>query len=237
MSFFHEAPASVRLVDGRFGAAVDDRVDVPAALVGRGVEDVRLARVHEDVRDPRVLGDLEDLRPGLAAVRGLVEPAVPARRPEGSLACRVDDLGVARVDEDLGDVLRRLEPHVLPGSTAVLRTVDAVAVAHAALAVVFPRAHPDHAGVLGVEGQAPDGVGAFLFEDRRPGGSGVDGLPHAARGRRHEIVRGIFRVHREVHDPARHEGRSDGAQFQAGEGLGTPGSLLLLLPFSSAGGW
>ena len=171
-----------RFVDGALRAAVDQRPDVPAALVGGGEQHVGVARIEDDVGDAGVLADGQHLLPGLAAVGGLVQAAVAARPPERSLGGDVDDVGVARVDDDLADVLGLLQAHVLPDLAAVVGAVDAVAVADAALAVVLAGADPDDVRVLRDRGRRADRIRAFVVEDRRPGGAGVGGLPDAARG-------------------------------------------------------
>src|SRR5262249_12278941 len=147
------------LVQRTFGTAIDQGPDVAAALVGGGDQDVGVARVHDHVGDAGVLADVEDLLPELCAVGGLVEPAGAAGGPEGLLGGDVDDVGVARVDDDLADVLGGGQADVAPGLAAVVGAVDAVAVADAALAVVLAGADPDDLGVPRVEGDGADGVG------------------------------------------------------------------------------
>src|SRR5205807_10258287 len=102
-----------------------------------------------------------------------------AGSPERSLGRDVDGARVARVDEDLADVFGRLETQVLPALAAVVGTVDAVAIADAALAVVLAGADPDDVRILGIEDDGADRVGAFVVEDGRPGDAGVVGFPDA----------------------------------------------------------
>src|SRR5207248_9178659 len=210
-------PGVGRFVDGTFGAAVDERPDVPAALVAGGEEHVRVARVHDHVGDAGVLADRESFLPGLAGVGGLVKAAVAARSPQRPLGGDVDRVGVPRVDDDLADVLGRLEAHVFPGLATVVGAVDAVAVADAALAVVLAGADPDHVRVLRVEDHGANGVRAFVVEDGRPGGAGVGRLPHAARGGGHEVVAAVARVDGEAHDPPGGDGRAEQSELEAGE--------------------
>src|SRR5262245_27846578 len=106
-------------------------------LVTRRDDHIRVSRVEHEVGHARVLADGEDALPGLAAVARLVQPTVPARPPEWALSGDVDDVGIARVDDDLPDVLRLFQAHVLPRLAAVVRAVNAVAVPDAALAVVL----------------------------------------------------------------------------------------------------
>src|SRR5215207_8403945 len=126
-----------------FGTPLSSLIDVAAPLVGGRVEHVRIARVHGDLVDARVFADREHGVPCLPAVGCLVETAVAAGRPERPLRGDVDHVRVARIDQDTADVLGALEPHVLPRLAAVVRSVDAVAVGDAALAVELARADPD----------------------------------------------------------------------------------------------
>src|SRR5262249_10541204 len=112
------------LVDAALGAAVDERPDVPPALVGGVEQDVRVARGEDDVGHAGGRAGGDDLLPGLAAVGGLVEAAVPAGGPERALGGDVDDVGVARVDEDAADVLGALQADVAPGLAAVVGAVE-----------------------------------------------------------------------------------------------------------------
>ena len=88
-SFCQFAPgfaAIRRLVDARARAAVHQYGNVTETLPRHGVHDVRIAGIHVDFRDARVLVVLtrvtesvtEYLAPGFAAVRGLVETALAA---------------------------------------------------------------------------------------------------------------------------------------------------------------
>ena len=206
-------------VDARFGAAADERGDAAAALIGGGVDDVGIGGVELGRSDARVFGDREDEGPGLAAVGGLVEAALAARGPERALGRDVNDVGIARVDQDPADVLGLGEAHVGPGLAAVQALVDAVAEADMASADVLARAHPDGLGIRRVEGDAADRVRRLGVEDRRPGRAGVFGLPDAA-GADRDIPRVPLRVDDDVADPAGHDGRADVAEGQAREELG-----------------
>src|SRR5262249_6007890 len=141
-----------------------------------------VARVHNDVGHAGVLADRQHRLPGLTAVGGLVQPAVAARRPQGPLRRDVDDVGVARVHEDLGDVLRLHQPDALPGGAGVGALVDAVPVADAALRLVLAGAEPDDVGIVGVDGDAAERVGAAVVEDGAHGQAAVGRLPQAAGG-------------------------------------------------------
>ena len=156
---FVPARAAVgRLVECALRTAVDQCPDMPAALVGGGHQHVGIARIEDHVGDAGVVADREHLLPVLTAVGGLVEPAVAAGSPERPLGGHVDDVRVPWVDDDLADMLGLLEAHLLPAFAAVVRAVDAVAVADAALAVVLPGADPDNVRVFLVQDDDADGV-------------------------------------------------------------------------------
>ena len=214
------------LVDARVGTAAHERRDGTPALVGRGVDDVRVRRVELDAGDAGVLVDLERDRPGGAAIRRLVEPAFAAGRPERPFGGDVDDVRVARVDEDARDVLGLAQTHVRPRLAAVQALVDAVADADVAAADVLTRADPDRVRVGRVERDAADRVGGLAVEDRRPRRAGVLRLPHAARADGHVPDVALLRVDGDVADAARHDGRPDVAEGQARQrGFGHRGSL------------
>src|SRR5262249_11883764 len=96
LQFVPGSAAVGRFIESAFGAAVDQRPNVPAALVGGGEQHVGVARVEDDVGHAGVFADRQHLLPGLAAVGGLVQPAVTARPPQRTLDGHVDYVGVAR---------------------------------------------------------------------------------------------------------------------------------------------
>ena len=138
-----------------------------AALPRGGDGDVRVARIHHDVGDAGAFAHGDERRPALATVGGLVQPAVAAVGPERPLRGDVDDVAVARVDEDAGDVLGLLETHPLPRPSRVVGAVHAIAVGYAALRVVLAGAHPDGARIPGVQHDGADGERGLPVEDRR----------------------------------------------------------------------
>ena len=218
--FLPRRPAVRRLPDPRTGSAVDQGPDVAASLVARGVEDVGVAGVAHDVGHSRVLVHGEDRLPRLAAVSRLVQAAVPSRRPERPLSGHQHAARIARVDEDLRDVLGILEPQVLPRHAAVVRPVDAVAVRDAALRVVLAGADPDRQRVLRVERHAADRVRPLVVEDRGPRRAGVDRLPDIPRRGRHVADRVVLRVDGDVGDAPRDHRRPYAAEGEPLELVG-----------------
>ncbi len=215
------------LVDAALGTAANQLTDGPPALIRRGVEHVGTLRIHHQVGDAGVLADREDGLPRLAAVGGLVEAAIAARRPERPDRGHVDHVRVARIDDDVLDVLGVLEPHALPGLAGIRRLVDAVAEGDAALVVVLAGAEPHHVRVLGVDGHRAERVRAVILEDRRPGVAAILGLPEIA-GRRRRIpdVR-VPGIDRDVGNAAGGQAGAEAPEFERLEGVdGQAGTAL-----------
>ena len=207
------------LVDAGVGAAGEVPPDLAPTFVRRRVDHVRVAGGELDVGDAGVLVDLQHEPPGVAAVGGLVDAALSARGPERPLRRHEDDVAVARVDEDLPDVLRGGEPDVLPRLPAVAAAVDAVPPADVAPAHVLSRAHPDHVRVVGVDRDVADRVHGLVLEDRVPRHARVRRLPHAAGADRDVPRAAPVRMHGDVRDPATHQRGADLAQRETGDDL------------------
>src|SRR5688572_27993292 len=144
-----------------------------AALIRCRVNDVGMARVQHDIADPRVFTDVEHAGPGAAAIPRTIQAAVSARRPERPLRGDIHDIGVARIDRDLADVLRLLQACPAPGFSAVFALVHTVAEPDAALRRVLTGAHPDHSRVARVDGYDTRRIGSGTIEDRTPGRSRI----------------------------------------------------------------
>ncbi len=220
------AVASVRgLVDTGTRPAGQVSPDMASALEGGGVENVRVLRVELHVRHAGVLVHLENRGPARSPVGGPEEAPVAAGGPEGPLRGDEDHVSVPGIHQDLPDMLRAPEPHVLPGATGVPAQVHPVSPGHVAAADVLSRPHPHHVGVVGVQGDVADGVGSLLVEDGGPGGSGVGGSPEAPGSHCHEPCRLIGGAHLDVGNAPSHDG---GPHLPQGHARGGPGHSGLL---------
>ncbi len=118
---------------------------------------------------------------GRRRARLLGAEGVAHARPPGPLR----DCADPRAPRPMWRVSRRpMFFQVLP---RVGGSVDAVAVGDVAAQASFAAAHVEHVGIGRRHGDAADGGGRLLIEERRPVRAAVDALPHAAR-RGAEIV-------------------------------------------------
>ena len=210
----------LRLPDASLGTAADHLPHAAAPLVRRRVDDVGVLWIEDDVADAGVVADVQHLRPGRAGVGRLVEAALAARRPERPLCGDVDDVRVARVDEDLAEVLGFLQPHPLPRLAGVGRLVDAVAEVRAALAGVFTGPEPHHVRVLRIDDDAAERERAAAVENRREARAAVRRLPQSAERAGHVPGIGALRIDGDVLNAAGLNRRADAAELETLEHVG-----------------
>src|SRR5262249_22214164 len=149
-----------------------------------GEDSLRVLPVHRDHRTARrSVRALQNLRPCLAAVRGLVEAALVTVAPELARSADVYRVRVARVYQNLCDAFVLLQSDVGPVLAPVRRFVDAVANRDAVARPRFARTDPDHFGVLRINRDRADGLDRLFVEDRLECRTSVDRLPHAAARR------------------------------------------------------
>ncbi len=176
-------PAAVRrLEESAFRSAADHLADGAPALPHRRVEHVGVVRIDHDLVGARVRAHGQHGLPRPAAVRRLVDAAVAAGGPQRSLHRDVDDVGVARIDLDVADVLGRLEADARERLAAVGRLVEAVAIRRAARVRVLAGAEPDDVRVLRIDDDAAQVEGAAVVEHRSPRVAAVVAFPQPADG-------------------------------------------------------
>ncbi len=211
------------LPERRAGATADEAERLAAALVGGGVERVRVARVHHDFGDAGVLVALQDELPAAPAVARLVQPALRARRPQLAGDGDVDEVAVRRVRDDARDVAALAEADVRPRAAAVGRLVDAVAPPRALPVRRLAGADPDDVRVALEEAERADRVHALALEHGRQRDRVVGGLPDAAGSARDVDGRRIGFEDGDVGDAAGHRRGADRAEAEGGERRGVLG--------------
>ena len=208
-----------RLENSRVGAAGEQRPDVAPPLVRRGVHHVRVRRIELHVGDTRVLVDLQDRDPRLAAIGRLVHAPLPAGRPQRAFGGNQHDVSVPRIDEDLSDVFRPFEPHPLPRPSGVAAAIHSVSPAEVPAAHVLAGPDPYDVRVGWVEGHDTDRIGRLFIEHGLPRRAGVGCLPQPARAHCDVPRAAIPGIDGDVGDAAAHEGRTDAAKREPTYGL------------------
>ena len=148
------------------------------------VEHFRIARIHRDVDEARLVADELDQVPALSAVRGLVHPAFGIVRPDGAECGDVDDVRIGRVDDDATDVLRLLESDRCPADAAVGGLIDAVPRGHAVARVLLTGADIDGVRARRRDGDVADRGDRHVVPDGEEGRARIDRLPDAGTATR-----------------------------------------------------
>src|SRR5690606_20751333 len=137
-------------------------------------DDARVAGFHREIRDACPITLIEHLLPGNAAIERAVHSAPLVAAPGVPQRADEHDVRVRWVDLDVTDVAGIGQPHVAPGSAAVGRLVDTIAVRHVAADVGLAGAHVDD---LRVRGGDCDGAAARRLPDAAGTRAEVEGLP------------------------------------------------------------
>ena len=223
------------LVDAAFRTAANQLTDGAAALIGRRVQHIGILRIEREIVGAGVGADRQARLPRLAAVRGLEHAALAARREQRPLRGHVDDVRVARIDQQAADVLRRREAGTLPGRARVRRFVDPVAEVGAALTGVLTGREPDDVRVFRIDGHTTERERAPFFENRLEGDPAVRRLPQSAERAGDIPDAGILRVDLHVLNAAGRERGTDAAELQAFERAGGECRAVAALPRAGDG--
>ena len=207
-----------RPVEAAAGPAAVEPPPGPLPLVHGGEDGVGVGGIHREVDRARVLVDVEDLLPGIPAVAGPEHAPVLVRPPQVADRRHVDDIGIPRMDEDAGDVLRPLEPLVHPRLAAVRRLVDTVPPRRGLAVLGLARPDPDKVGVGLMKGHIADRTRRLVVEERGPRGAVVLRLPHTGGGRAQIEDLWFGLDDGDVGDPSPHEGGADLPVLEMGDG-------------------
>ena len=187
---------------------------VPTALVGRGIQNIRIALVHMNLIETGVVGYMQNARPRFSAVGRLVDASFAAAVPYRSVGRHIHRIRLCRVDGYHANAFRRLQSHVFPGLPAVQRLVQAIAVGHRPLVVVFSGPNPDGSRVLGIYRHTTDGVGGLVVKNGIKRNPVVFGFPNPAAGCCNVPGVRFLRIDGKVGNPARRGSRTNGPPFE-----------------------
>ena len=192
----------------------------PPVIPHRRDELVRVARVHRQVGATGPLVDEQDSLEARARIDGAVDAALGVLAPGRAERGDPGPLDVAGVEEHAVDLLRFLEPEVLPRRAAVVGAVEAAADRRAVARVALAGPDPDDLGRRRMHRHGADRRDLLVVEDRLPRQPLVLALPQAARRRAHVQDARVVRQRRDRRDAPTHPGRPDRARLERLEVVG-----------------
>src|SRR5688572_31342223 len=124
---------------------------------------------------------MQRARPSLAAIAGLVKPAIAAGSPHRALRGNVRNLRICRMQHDPADVLAGSESDVGPRLSRVVTLVNAITPADALPVRALTRTDPDDVGIWLEDDDVANRVHWFALEHGFPRDAGIARAEHAAR--------------------------------------------------------
>ena len=209
--------AIFRFEEAASRSAGTERPRLATEIPHRGEQGPGRLRIHREHAATRgEIGAGEHLAPALAAIIRLIHAAFGAIVPQVAGHAGVDCIAIRGIDQDFGDALGILQPHIGEVLAAIGRFINAVAHGNAVARPTLSRARPDILWIGRVDRNRAHGLRRRVIEYGMKVGSRVDRFPDAAAGRCREYREPPFdlcRCHRS-HASA-HRRRPDVARRQA----------------------
>ena len=141
--------AVARFVQSAAWSAAVEAVWCAYHLPQRSKENVCVVRIKHNINCAGVIVFVENLLPSLAAITGTKNAALRIGAIGMTQCCYERNVGIARIDNDRGDVLCISQADVLPGLSAVKRFEHSIAIRHIPADASFTGSGVDHI-VVGV---------------------------------------------------------------------------------------
>ena len=176
----------------------------------RGVNCLRICRIEGEIGGTGVFVLIKNFLKSLAAVGGAEDAALGVWTIRMAFGGDENAVGIFRIDENRGDLLRVAETEMRPGFSRVGGFVNAIAGGKIGALQTFAAADVNDIGIGRCDGQRADGAGGLVVENRIPGVSKIGGLPDAAVDGSHVENVGLVRDAGDGHGAASAE-RADAA--------------------------
>ena len=219
----HLAPRATaidRSEDAAQLGAAGERPLLAIEVPHRGVDDVRILRVHVQIGTAMSIIHEQRPAPRLAGIARHEDATFRIRPADMPHRADEDRARVSRADLHARNVARVTKADETPARTAIRRLVHPASERHRIADVRLAGAHIHHRRVARLQRNVTDGERGLRVEQRLPRGAAIACFPDAARGRAdiHDVrVTGhTFHVGRATH----HVGRSDAAECEASEHRG-----------------
>ena len=124
--------------------AADDRPGFSFEVRHPGVNDIRIAGLQLNIHSAHVIGNEQNLAPGLSTVRGFEDAPLSIRFESVALRRDPNDVRIRRMNANRSNLARIVEADELPRLPAIGRFVYATSGRDVAAHIVGPRAEIDH---------------------------------------------------------------------------------------------
>ena len=181
-------------------------------LPGPGIERPRVFGVEREIHHTRDLVNKKHSLPVHSAVERPVDPTLRAWRPLLAHRRDIGDTRVGWVEQDLSNMMGRLQSQVLPRRAAVngLKHPRARVGISRVPWLRLARAHPDRVRMALRDGHIPDGKGALVLKNRPPDQAIIHRLPEITRAHPGVDRPGVARRNRNRLDPRPNLHRANG---------------------------
>ena len=182
---------------------------IPFAFPHRHDQRFRVLRIEPRINHPGLVVYEKYLGPILPAVGGFEQPTIFVRPVKPSHRTGVNDVRVLRVNQNLADLERLVQAHVLEGLARIGALVNAVTIRDGVSRVRFTAADPHNVRVRRCDRNVTNRDRALLVENDIERGAVVHGLQQPAGAGGDVVSRwlGLHDGHRG--DPPRHVRRAD----------------------------
>ena len=121
-----------------------DRPRLAVNSPSRGIKNARVARIHFDIVEACVFGDIQNLIPILAAIFGFVDTAHRAGPENVTKDCSVQVIRINGINNHLWNLDEARVPNVGPRPATIGRPVDAIPGRDIAARATGARPDPDN---------------------------------------------------------------------------------------------
>ena len=183
-------------------------------LIHRRNQDIRVLRVHHDIRTAREVIYKENTLPSLSTIGGLVDAALLITTPETAHRRHVEDIRVGWMHHNTPNMLCLLKTNLGEGCATIRGLVHPVTPARALAVVGLTGADIEDIRMALAYREVTDTAGFKVLENGLEGGAIVGGFEDAT-GRRRDVIGTWIRVDNgKVIDASAHDCGPNGAPWQ-----------------------
>jgi hypothetical protein len=186
-------------------------VAVALTLIGNNQQRLRIGRMHSEINDPRFVIDKKNSLPRLAAVTGLVQPAILVRTIQSAQDADIDNVRILGMNKDAANLKRLPQSHVGPTLAAIGRFVHAISIGHGVARIALAGTDPDDVFVRLRHAHIADRHRRLVVELMLEGDAVIGRLQQTAGSSGHPVGGRIGLVDGQRGDTSAHVGRPDAA--------------------------